>query len=214
MASLADIDNLALSILGIAERIDDPDALTFTAKTLKAFWPMARDLTLRDFPWACARKTRALALRDIEIPGWTYTYDYPNDCLFAVAVMPSSGLRGGSAWRDCWERHSTMQPQRYAFDRMLRTSDNAGQLIVTDLAEAYLLYIAQVTNPVVYDIGLAMTAAAKLAHLSAATLKVKPEFVRLAADTYEIERAKATANDFNEGESDQEPETPSIAARG
>ena len=37
--------------------------------------------------------------------------------------------------------------------------------------------------------------------------------VKLASDTYELERAKAIANDMNEGYPDEEPETPSIAAR-
>lgn len=213
MSSLADIFTLSLGVIGISETVDDPTANTHTVKTLKKFWPTARDLTLRDFPWACARKSAALSLQSQTVPGWQYTYNYPNDCLFALAVMPESGLRTRGVWFDCWDRHTQLRPQRYPFDRMLR-ADNAGQVIVTDLPQAYLMYIAQVLNPVVFDIGLVMTSAAKLGSLAGATLKVEPDFVRLAEQRYETERAKAISNDFNEGYPDQEPETPSIAARG
>lgn len=204
--------NLACSILGMSERVDDPDGTSHVPKTFRAFWPAARDLTLRDFPWACAKKVRVLALRDQDVPGWQYTYDYPNDCLLALAVMPETGLRMRTVWQDVWENHCHHRPQRWPFDRMLNAA-GTGQVIVTDLPEAHLMYIARVENPAAYDVGLVMTAAAKLAFLSAATFKVKPEFVRLAAETYELERAKATANDLNEGYPDEEPETPSIAAR-
>jgi hypothetical protein len=213
MAGLADVFTLALSVIGISEMVDDPTANNQTTKTLRKFWPTARDLTLRDFPWACARKSKAMSLHSQDVPGWELTYNYPDDCLFALAVMPETGLRSPTVWRECWESAQGLRPVRYPFDRMLR-DDNNGQVIVTDLADAHLLYIARVENPVVYDMGLVMTCAAKLGQLVAPTFKVKAEFVRLAADTYEIERAKATANSFNEGYPDEEPVTPSIAARG
>jgi hypothetical protein len=213
VAGLADIFNLALGYVGVNEHVTDPTATNNTCKTLNRFWPLARDMVLRDFPWACARKTRAAALRDQEVPGWTYTYDYPDDAIFVLAVMPETGVRSPTIWRECWEAHTALRPPRYPFDRMLR-EDGRGQVIACDLPEAYLLYIARVTNVGVYDIGLVSTAAAKLAHLSAASFQVKADIVRLAADTYEVERAKATANDFNEGHPDAEPETPSIAVRG
>lgn len=213
MASLADVFNLALSVISAAESVDDPDAQNSTTAALRRFWPMARDMTLRDFPWACVRKVRVLSQASEDPPaGWAYAYNYPSDCLFALAVMPSTGLRSQNIWFDCWDRHIHNRPQRYPFERMLR-ADGQGQIIVSDLESAYLLQITQVTNPVVYDVSLVAACAAQLGQLVGPTLKVKRDFVEYAREQYEVWKARAAANDFNEGYSDPEPTTPSIAAR-
>lgn len=212
MAGLADLFTLSLSTLGIAETVDDPAATNHTASTLRKFWPMARDQVLRDFPWACVRKSRVLSLHEQDIPGWKYCYNYPTDCILALAVMPESGLRSRTLWRDCWENHQAHRPQRYPFERQLR-DDNTGQVIATDLESAYLLYIARVENPAVYDVGLFSTAAARLAVLSGPTFKVKPDMLQRAENFYAVERSTAAANDLNECEPDQEPTTPSLVAR-
>ncbi len=212
MSSLEDIFTLALGVVGISETIDDADAQNHVCNTLRKFWPTARDLTLRSFPWACARRTRALSLLEETSPGWQYAYDYPDNCVLALAVMPEDGLRSRTLWFDCWNNYCNRGPMRYPFERMLR-GDEVRQMIVTDLPEAYLIYIARAESVNAFDVGLVMTVSAKLAHLSAATLKVKADMVRLAADTYEIERAKAIADDFNEGYPDVEPDTASLRAR-
>jgi hypothetical protein len=212
MSGILDVYNLALSIISVSEYIEDPDDRSSTAKTLRRFWPMALDLTLRDFPWACARKSRALTLRDQDVPGWEYCYNYPNDCIFALAVMPATGLRAPGVWFDCWDRTTNLRPQKIPFERQMN-DEAIGQVIATDLVDAYLLYVARVDNPVVFDIGLVVAGAAMLGRLAGPTLKVKREFVEYAQQTYEIERARAAANDFNEGASDPEPTTPSLAAR-
>jgi hypothetical protein len=213
MAGLADVFNLALSTLSIAESVDDPNAQNATTASLRRFWPMARDLTLREFPWSCARKVRVLSLASEDPPaGWRYAYNYPSDCLMAIAVMPETGLRTTALWFDSWDRHVNQRPQRYPFDRMLR-ADGQNQIIVTDLEDAYVLQITRVENPVVYDITLVMAAASQLAQLVGPTLKVKREFVEYAREQFEVWKARAAANDFNESQDDPEPTTPSIAAR-
>jgi hypothetical protein len=213
MAGLADIFNLALSILSVSETVDNPNATNTTTSALRRFWPMARDLTLRDFPWACVRRARVLSLASEDPPpGWTYAYNYPTDCLFALAVMPASGLRAPGLWLDCWSNQVNQRPQRYPFDRMLR-EDGQAQIIVTDLPSAYLLQISKVENPSAFDVGLVSASASHLAKLVGPTLKVKREFVEYARENYEVEKARAAANDLNEGYPDEEPTTPSIAAR-
>jgi hypothetical protein len=209
---VVEVYNLALSIISVAEIIENPDDTSHTAKTLRRFWPTALELTLRDFPWACARKSRAMTLHDQDVPGWQYCYNYPNDCVFALAVMPATGLRASNVWIDSWERATNLRPPKYPFERQLR-DDNNNQVIASDLVDAYLLYIARVENPVVFDIGLVVASAAMLGRLAGPTLKVKRDFVEYAQQTYEIERARAAANDLNEGAADPEPMTPSLAAR-
>lgn len=214
MSGLKDIFNLALSILSVSEVVDNPDATNHTTASLRRFWPMARDLTLREHPWKCVRKIRVLSLASEDPPGgWAYAYNYPADCLYAIAVQPVEGLRVSGLWFECWDNYVNCRPQRYPFDRMMR-EDGQGQIILSDLPSAYLMQITRVENPAAFDIGLVMATAAHLAKLAGPTLKVKREFVEYARETYEVERIRAAANDFNEESEGPEPDTPSIAARG
>ncbi|HXH24045.1 MAG TPA: hypothetical protein VNI78_02275 [Vicinamibacterales bacterium] len=213
MASEVDLYNMALSRVGISQTIGEPNERTEPARICRRWFDHCRDECLRNFPWSMARKAKQLALLDQEFPGYAYVYQYPSDCLFALAVIPEEGLRYPVNWLDIWQERINQQAPKIAFERALRADGNS-QVILTDLSEAWLLYIARVTTTSVWDVDFVNMLAWRLAMEVGPPLKADARLVRNAMDMYEAMRGRATANDFNEGYPDAEPDAPSVAARG
>ena len=75
-----DICNMALSNLGkgvianMEEGIED-------ARACKLFYETTRREVLREFPWGFAHRIERLAVVDTNVPGWSYAYGYPAQCL-------------------------------------------------------------------------------------------------------------------------------------
>src|SRR3546814_16668512 len=60
----------------------------------------AMETTLRDFPWAFAQASVALAPVAQTVPGWEFAYAYPENCLFLHGLSEAAcdpGLR--HLWR-------------------------------------------------------------------------------------------------------------------
>lgn len=213
MASKVDVFNFALSRVGIGRKVASPTELSEEAIQCNRWFDHCRDECLRNFPWAFARKATSLALRDETFPGWSYVYQYPSDCVFALSITTEDGLRNPMVWFDLWQERVTNQPPRIPFERALR-ADGQTQVILTDLAEAWLLYIARVEVTAVWDVDFVNMLAWRLAAEVALPLKAKADLAQYAANNYEAMRARAAANDFNESYPDAEPDAPSISARG
>lgn len=213
MAAEIDLYNMALSRIGIGQTVGDPAERSEPARQCRKWFAQCRDECLRNFPWSFARAAVQLAELDQTFPGWAYVYQYPSDCLFALQVIPEEGLRYPLQWLDIWQERINQQAPRIAFDRALR-ADGQSQVLLTDLTEAWLLYIARVETTTVWDVDFVNMLAWKLAAEIATPLKVKADIAQRAADYYEAMRGRAAANDFNESYPDAEPDAPSIAARG
>jgi len=80
MASEVGICNLALSNIR-AGSINSFDEASSQAQLCRLKYPVLRDQALEDAPWQFSHRLIALALLTDEVHGWTYVYQYPNDCL-------------------------------------------------------------------------------------------------------------------------------------
>lgn len=213
MVSEVDIYNFALSRIGIGQIVGDPAEKSEPARQCRRWFAHCRDECLRSFPWTFARKAVQLAELNQTFPGWAYVYQYPSDCLMGLQVIPEHGLRFPVNWLDIWQERSNQVAPRIPWDRALRADGNS-QVIVTDLNQAWLLYIARVETTSVWDVGFVNMLAWKLASEIARPLKVKADLAQAAADYFEAMRGRAAADDFNESYPDPEPDAASVLARG
>lgn len=213
MASQLEIFNMALSRIGIAQRILALDEKTEPRRQCSAWWDHCRDECLRAHPWGFARRSVALAAAANQtFPGYTQVYDYPIDCLRALAVVPEEGLRYPWNWLDLYCGRELPGAPRVPFDRIAH-SGKEKQLIVCDLEEAHLLYIARITATTVYDSGFISMLAWGLASEIGTPLKAKASLVDRAAQYFEGMRTRAMALDLNESEADPEGDSASIQVR-
>lgn len=131
MASDVDICNLALSQLGdraTVASIDPPEG-SAQAEHCARFYPVARDKLLELHSWKFALRRARLARLDAEAWNWDYAYAEPAGLLRAVKVLP-----GGAGSSEAG----------HAFEAM---GDETGTaLILTDLADATLLYTVRVDD--------------------------------------------------------------------
>jgi hypothetical protein len=91
MATEVDISNLALAYIGDASgisSINPPDG-SAQAEHCQRFYPIARDSMLNLHRWSFASRRVLLAEVTNEWTNWMYAYGYPQDCMTAVAIMPS-----------------------------------------------------------------------------------------------------------------------------
>lgn len=134
MASIIGICNIALSHIGTS----GIQALTESSKealACRTLYESARDAVLRDHPWNFAERRAALALSTEEVPGYSYVYAYPSECLSArrFTADDAPGM-------------TTTTPFVVTADSTL-----SGKLIATDLGAAVLIYTAKVTDPTMFD---------------------------------------------------------------
>lgn len=140
MPSKAEIYNLALTKLGEANKVVDPDE----APALEAVWPVAIRAVMRAHPWDCVRRRQQIpAEATAPAFGWTAQFPWPTDpeCLRPLWV---EGQDSGLTWIA------------------------EGKKILASSAEPLQLrYIAFIEDPTEWDASLAMAVALLLAHLAA-----------------------------------------------
>jgi hypothetical protein len=238
VTALAPVDlcNMGLSYLGISTQIQSitpPDG-TEQAKVCAFWYDKCRQELLQIAPWSFAYTSVILASdaslagasgtigSTYAFPGWRYAYQYPNDCLQAIAVTTYAGLRLGPAfWSNWWWPVSGMT---YAIPKIpykiVQSVANPGQqMILCDLPSSatspvYLFYIQNVTNTqqftplfnngLAFDIGYRAGLTMRSANLQ------KVQFCQAAAKTARLE---ALAQALNEFQQDQERDSPSVMAR-
>lgn len=90
MASIIDICNMALGMIGVGDITSLNDS-SKESKACKLAWPIVRDEILRSHPWNCATKRVSLTpLVDTPEFNWDYQYQLPSDCLRVIKVNPES----------------------------------------------------------------------------------------------------------------------------
>ena len=90
MASVVEICNLALSNIR-AGSINNINEKTVAAENCKLKYNVLRDQLLRDAPWKFAHVVEPLALLTVTLPGWTYAYQHPSDCVGINHLTTSIG---------------------------------------------------------------------------------------------------------------------------
>lgn len=197
--STVQICNIALGRLAISREIASLSESSNEAVQCKRFYEVTRDRVLTEAPWRFATKRQALA--DVGSPpdGWAYRYRYPNDCLFARAIIDPA-LRQPAA------------DQRIAF-AIYEDMDSAAKAIVTDQPSAILEYSRRITDTTLFsphfDSALAWAIAAEIG----GPLKADVKWIQLAEQRYQAALATAWAMSANEGREDLPPDSEFVRAR-
>lgn len=128
-----DVANMALTLLG-EQAILSLDDETDAARALKRLYTIALDAALRDHKWNFAQLRRALA-RHQTSPSFEYDYQYtlPTDP-YCLRVLETS-LDSDQAWRI----------------ETYKTASEQSRVIVTDATSLSILYLARLTDPVLWD---------------------------------------------------------------
>lgn len=234
IVALAEVDiaNMALSYLGISTQLQ---ALTDNNEQGKAcaFWyPKCRDQLLRWAPWDFAFTSQLLAVdpsragpagslgAQVAFPGYAYAYQYPNDCLQAIAVTTVAGQRTGAlVWNHYWGSYPgyniTIPKIPY---KITQSVANPGQLMICcDLSPtqpAYLFYIQGVTNTAQFDPLFSDALAYQLAvRVGSAIRSANPQKVQYCQAMATQRSREALAQVLNAAQQDYERQSPSVQAR-
>lgn len=134
MRSTVDICNLALSHIGQSS-ITSLTETSNDARKCNLSYTFALESVLRAHDWNFATKVEVLAqIADEEIPGWTYVYARPNNCLFIRRIFNENSALN-------------QVPEKF---REIKTNNNQ-KAIVCDVDFAYIEYTQKVTDPNDFD---------------------------------------------------------------
>ena len=223
--SEVDICNMALSNLGIALGIQSLNDKTAEAKACAFWYPKARDQLLQSAPWNFAYTYQVLTSDGSNVPGtnfaypgWGYAYQYPNDCLQAVAVTTAYGQRFGRYyWASYWGYQYTNNwpgAPKIPFIVAQSTAVEGQKIILTDLVSpAYLWYIRVVTDTAMFSPlfsdGLSGLVGGKIG----GPLRASPDKIAQANGMAKVACASALAQCMNEAQQDPARDSPSITCR-
>src|SRR5574340_877312 len=147
MASKIDIFNMALSHIGQSKTVADLNENSPARRACSRFYDTDLDILLSEFDWRFA--TRSVVLANIGSPptNWAYRYRYPNDCLKAIRLVVP-GIR------------DPQEAEEIPFEVIWESS---GRSIITDQADAELLYITRVAGAERYPSNFVSALSYKLA---------------------------------------------------
>ena len=205
------IGNLALGRLGIGQSIASLSDQTNPARQIARFYDHCRKEVLRAFPWGFSLRWESLAkVADAEIPGWVYTYQYPQNCLMVRAVSDESWYRLAGLRYSC----VNLWPAQIRYPwRLALKEDGEGQVILTDVDEAYAFFTADVTNTAVFPPDFVNVLAWRLAMEAGGPLQAKADLVDRAQQQYLFWHSHAAAAALNEQRDEERPDSISISCR-
>jgi len=208
MASATDVCNLALTRARVGT-IGDINESSAEAVKCKILYPLARDHILEKYPWRFAKSVKAAADTGITPNEWAYQYDYPNDCLRLLYLVPeSTGLASMKGL-----------PGMFAFSpinyEVAVAADESTKVINTDYQDPYIAYTKRITNTDLWSETFVQT----LAWYLAADLAIAfggdsaGDIRKLAMDEYRRGLAEASALDANQAQSATKTMPANLAAR-
>jgi len=216
MANKVEICNLALGNI----RAGSINALTensLEAQVCNQRFDLAVEFLLREYPWRFATTSTALSLLTDSPLEWAYAYDYPTDCLRALYVMPQLSVGTDRTIAYHFEDWETDHRQAHRAPWQLGQGDDGGRVILTNQAEAYLVYIATQTDASRFDPHFVEALSWYLASLIAVPIIGAETGRKLRAESLEIYKEilpAATARDANESYGvARVPESPTILER-
>lgn len=216
MTTKTDIANLAAQTIGIDQSIADIESDNSKLGVIVRRWyDHCRDEVLESYPWSFATKAVALATStDDPLPGWSFAYTYPTDCLNALEVTTEAGARNANAYvydADFYNRTALYFP-RVPW-RLALSSSAESRLILCDIEAAYLIYVARATSPVVYSRSFITALTMRLAAAISIPMRVDAGIAKAAAEQYQAWEFRARALMNNQGLSDPPVDSPSITVR-
>jgi len=134
-SSIADICNLAISHLGSGKEIANVETETSQeALACHRYYELARDTTLKAFPWPFATRIAALALIEEDpTPDWYYSYRYPLNSLYLWKLTSATDV---------------LDPNVKIPYKII--GDDSGRILLTNMEDASVEYISRVENPLRY----------------------------------------------------------------
>ncbi|RKX24210.1 MAG: hypothetical protein DRP45_08725 [Candidatus Zixiibacteriota bacterium] len=196
MATVTDICNTALSYVGSRGTITSLDETSTEARVCKAHYEITRDVVLSEADWGFASANRVLAQLSEDPPtGWSYVYEYPNNCLKARFLVQASRTA-----------------DRLPFAVMMN-NDDSDMVIACDVDEAQLRYTKRVENPALFPPLFAEAFALRLAARIAMPIVREPKMVTTLMQNYSQARAIAIAASMNESQRDEPVDADWIQAR-
>lgn len=142
MASDIQICNIALSNIGVAP-IQSFQENSKAARECNLRYGVSRDSVLRDHDWNFARKTETLALLPDTYLGYSYAYQYPVDCVAARKIYDDkTELLSTAVYVDANGEAAARDEIKFEL---------LGQKILTEKAEAVLIYTYRVENSSLFD---------------------------------------------------------------
>lgn len=164
MTSVVDICNLALGEMGNRVKINSLLDNTAAAKAASIFYTPKTQMVLRAAPWDSARTTVALTLLKSAIVASTgqpsptpppqpflYEYAWPSDCLkaqFLIPYLPPQPVGTPMTTQPNVVPYGGNPPTRIPFvvGRDLDASGNPIKVILTNLNQAQLVYVADISQ--------------------------------------------------------------------
>ena len=207
MELLVGLCNMALLRLGNSETIASLTESKATARLCNSLYRHVWDCTLRAHPWGFATKRATLEAAVVAAPlNWGFSYQMPEDCLFARAITVP-GVRAP-------------RPDQAIPFEVGRDADGV-VCIFTDMPDAELTYTAKTDPPVVAPDGgntwedplFNNAFVARLACELALALGKSGELLARAQQSYLAAISEARARDLSEGRPDREPEPDFLACR-
>lgn len=196
VTSPADVVNLALQRIGYPGRVGNLYDGSEAAKDALDIYSQTRDAILRGGDWPFAsRSLLATLLKSAPIAGyfppntwttaypaqpWKFEYEYPTDCLEVRACKPAAFFV------------PNFRPMPYVF----AVANDAGytparRVILSNVADAMLIYTAQVTNPATWPPDFVEAFAADLGQRLSPALMKSLEMTKLEAADSAAETAQA-----------------------
>ena len=190
------ICNMALSRIGISTPIAALNESSVEAQLCNQWYAVARDATIYDFDWPFCSKRATLGLVE-EDPNddWDYSYRVPADCLRARRLVDGTAIVGDDG------------------PEFEISGDDSGGLLLTDEAEAILLYSRSVNNPAFFPPAFTMALAWCLAVEIAPALSRKESVLNTCWQAYGLAIAGAAAAVANESRGRKPGDAASISAR-
>lgn len=215
MASVINIYNMALSRIGVTQRVASLTEETENRRVCSLWYEQCRDTVLRAHPWGFAKTVQALALLpESPPPGWALAYAYPTDCVLARQITTSAGARLASLSPYGYEPMAMAYTNsRIPFDQQY-SAYTSQRIIATDQSDAYLVYTSRVTDTLLFDSLFTNTLSWLLAKEAGAALRAETRLVTAAGQEYAAALHLASAMTQNERVPDIMPDSPSISVRG
>jgi hypothetical protein len=216
MSSRIDVYNLALAKLAVSVYLPATTDQSKEARVLNRLWDHSRDQSLAARNWPWAMKEQALAvMAEAAQPGWTYRYAVPNDLITGVSISDQAFLAQTPALEsfsdlDWLDSHTGY----WSNWKLARAASSAS--ILTNRAEAWLVYVARVEEPEEWPPMFVEVVACRLALNAAPAIigDVGINAKRALADEHSVALTEAGAQAFSQAQNYQSFTSAAERSRG
>ncbi len=202
-----EICNLALSAIGTRSSIASLMENSAEARACNLHYKPTVDAVLQAAFWNFARRQVALAVLldasksppDPTPSPWIYEYAYPSDCLQARYIMPMFNNQPASAPGTASQPFYVGAPVRFVISQDSDAAGNDIKVILTNQAQAQLIYTKRVTDVTMFDATFTQAVAAYLGHRLCIALTGDKAMAKMQFELASQLTLQARASNGNEG---------------